>query len=170
MAKRSPFEQYRKRQQAANSKYLDIWVSQSHPCVCGHPQGFHWPDDEGECLGKCGDYDCDCTAFAEDAFAAAQLAAGVLPVTTARTDSHTEAGDDDALARAMRAKEQREVDDEEVWDRAVHAKRPNPIGKPQPDMLDNPAVLDALRNSAAARRISPAASAFRSRTRRIYSP
>ena len=63
MPKRSPLESYRKRQQAANSKYLDIWLSKSHPCVCGHVQGFHWPDDVGECVGKCGDADCGCTAF-----------------------------------------------------------------------------------------------------------
>jgi hypothetical protein len=144
MPKHSPFERYRKRQNAANSKYLDIWRSQSHPCVCGHPQGFHWPDDEGECAGKCGDADCDCTAFDEDVFAAAQLAAGVLPATTAATASRNEAGDD-ALARAMRAEEQRRVDDDEVWHRAVHAKRPNPIGKPRRDTLDNPVAMDALR-------------------------
>ncbi|MCG5431797.1 hypothetical protein LV457_05760 [Mycobacterium sp. MYCO198283] len=53
--------------------------------------------------------------------------------------------DDDALARAMRAEEQREVSADEAWDRALHAKRPNPIGKPRRETLDNPAAMDALR-------------------------
>lgn len=142
--KRSPWASYHKKQQAANSKYLDIWYSQRHPCVCGHPQGFHRDTDEGENTGKCEPADCDCTAFDEDLFAAAQIAAGVLPTTT--TDAtEPDHGEDDPLTRAMRDQEQREVSAEEAWNWAVQADRPRPTGKPRPGTLDDPAAIDALR-------------------------
>lgn len=107
-------------------------------------QGFHWNTDEGENTGECADAECPCEAFDEDTFAAAQLAAGVLPTTTAKAAERDD-GDDDALMRAMRDEQQREVSAEEAWERAVQAKRPNPIGKPRRETMDDPAALDALR-------------------------
>lgn len=145
MPKRSPFERYRKQQQAANYKYFALWLSKRHPCVCGHPQGFHRDTDEGKHTGRCEPADCSCAAFDEDVFAAAQIEAGVLP-TTADAAAHDDSGGEVPLARAMRAEEdRREVSAEEAWDRALHVKRPNPIGKPRPDTLRDPAAMDALR-------------------------
>lgn len=48
----------------------------------------------------------------------------------------------------MRAEEERDVDADEVWDRALHAKRPNPIGRPRPDKRHDPAALAATRQPA----------------------
>lgn len=134
---RSPWEREHKRQRAANAKMLDIWMSAKHICLCGHVQGFHWDDG----VGKCVDAECSCEAFDEDVLAAAQLAAGQLPGGTAERDGTG----DDALARAMRADEQREVSDGDAWDRALHSDRPRPIGRPAPSTSQNPAALDALR-------------------------
>jgi len=49
------------------------------------------------------------------------------------------------LTRAMRAEMQRDVTDDETWERALRADRPRPTGKPRPSSKQNPAVLDALR-------------------------
>lgn len=148
MSRRNPFGNYHKRQQAADSTYLDIWLSTHHPCACGHPQGFHWNTDQGENLGKCVDAECGCTEFDEDTFAAAQLAAGIVPAAAAEQD---EAAHDDGLARAMREHEQREIAAdqtwEQTWDHVVHTSRPNPIaGKPRRETLDNPDAMEALRH------------------------
>ena len=104
-------------------------------CLCTHVQGFHWDDG----VGRCGVADCACTAFDEDVFASVQP-----PATAGGPVGHDEGGGD-ALARAMRTEMQREVSDDEVWERALHADRPRPIGKPRPSTKENPAVLDALR-------------------------
>lgn len=45
----------------------------------------------------------------------------------------------------MRTEEEREVSAEEAWDRALHADRSHPTGKPGRSTLQNPAALDALR-------------------------
>jgi len=142
MPKRSPWERHHKRERAANAKILDIMLSTKHMCLCGHPQGFHWANDDGENVGECAPADCACKAFDEDVLAEARLRA---KLATGGTAKRNEAGYDDALARAMRAQEDREVSAEEAWDRALHAKRPNPTGKPRTDMLHNPAAMDALR-------------------------
>lgn len=143
MAKRSPWASYHKRQRQIDSKVFDIVLSASHPCVCGHVQGFHWDTDEGRHLGKCVDAECPCEEFDEDTFAAAQLAAGVLPTTTAAPVEDDDG--DDALRRAMRAEEQREVSAEEAWDRALYAERPRPTGARPRSAKPDPAMLDALR-------------------------
>ena len=144
MPKRSPWASYHKRQRQIDSKVFDIVLSASHPCTCSHVQGFHWNTDDGENLGNCADAECPCEAFDEDTFAAAQLAAGVLP-TTAAAAVEQDDGEDDALRRAMRAEEQRKVSADEAWDRALHADRPRPTGKPRRSMLDDPEAVDALR-------------------------
>ena len=41
MPKRSPWASYHKRQRQIDSKVFDIVLSASHPCTCGHVQGFH---------------------------------------------------------------------------------------------------------------------------------
>ncbi|MGE2725166.1 hypothetical protein [Mycolicibacterium pulveris] len=144
--KRSPWASYHKQQRTIDATVFRIVLSSNHPCVCGHVQGFHWDTDDGKHTGKCVDAECPCEAFDEDTFAAAQLAAGVLPTVAAEQD---EAADDDALARAMREHEQREVRADQTWDdtwdHAVHAKRPNPIGKPRRETLDDPDAMEALR-------------------------
>lgn len=145
MPKRSPWARYPKRQRQIDSKVFDIVLSASHPCTCGHVQGFHWNTDDGENLGKCADAECLCEAFDEDTFAAAQLAAGVLPTATSAAAAEQDDGEDDALRRAMCGEEQREVSAEEAWDRVVHADRPRPTGKPRRSTLDDPAAMDALR-------------------------
>ncbi|MEO3757310.1 hypothetical protein ABGB19_03335 [Mycobacterium sp. B14F4] len=144
MPKRSPWERYHKQQRAIDAKVFHIVLSSNHPCRCGHVQGFHWSTDDGENLGKCADAECPCEAFDEDTFTAAQLAAGVLPTTTAAAAEQDD-GKDDALRRAMRAEEQREVSAEEAWDRAMHTDRPRTTGKPRRSTLDDPAAMDALR-------------------------
>lgn len=45
----------------------------------------------------------------------------------------------------MRAEMQRDVTDDETWERALRADHPRPTGKPRPSSKQNPAVLDALR-------------------------
>lgn len=45
----------------------------------------------------------------------------------------------------MSAEEQRDVSDDETWDRAPHADRPRPTGKACPSTLQNEVALDALR-------------------------
>jgi hypothetical protein len=142
MPKRSPYESYHKRQRQISVKVFDLMQSTAHMCLCTHVQGFHWNTDDGKNLGKCADADCPCEAFDEDVLYHARLRAELAAGTNARRDA---AGDDDALGRAMRAQEEREVSAEETWDHALHAKRPNPIGKPPPDMLHNSAAMDALR-------------------------
>ena len=142
MPKRSPWERHHKRERAANAKILDIMLSTKHMCLCGHPQGFHWANNDGENIGECAPADCSCKAFDEDVLAEARLRAELAKGGTAKRN---EAGDDDALARAMRAEEDCAVSAEEAWDRALHAKRPNPAGKPRTDMLHNSAAMDALR-------------------------
>jgi hypothetical protein len=139
---RSPWERHYKRERAANAKIFDIMLSAKHMCLCGHPQGFHWANEDGECVGECVPADCACIAFDEDVLAGARLRAGLAWGGEANRD---EASDDDALARGMRAEEQRDVSAEETWDRALHAGRPRPSGKPRPSTLQNPAALDALR-------------------------
>lgn len=142
MPKRSPWERYHQQRRAADAKILDIMLSTKHMCLCGHPQGFHWADDSGENVGECAPADCACKAFDEDVLAEARLHAELATGGAAKPD---EAGADDALARAMRAKEQREISAEEAWDRALHADRLRPTGEPRPSTLQNPAALDALR-------------------------
>ncbi|MDP7735131.1 hypothetical protein [Mycobacterium paragordonae] len=139
--KRSPFESYHKRQRQINAKVFDLIQSTAHMCLCDHPQGFHWTTDDGENVGKCVDADCPCEAFDEDVLYEARLHAELAQGRSAKPDN---AGDD-AVARAMRAEEERDVDADEVWDWALHAKRPNPIGRPRPDTLRDPAAIDALR-------------------------
>lgn len=145
MPKRSPWERHYKREREINRKVLDLMLSASHPCLCGHVQGFHWANDNGENVGKCADAECGCTAFDEDLLAAGQLAAGVLPTTTRPTAEQDDDGGDDALARAMRAEQERRIDDGEVWDRVLHADRPRPNGKPRRTTKQDPVMLDALR-------------------------
>ena len=142
MPKHSPWESYHKQQGAINAKIFDLWRSAAHMCRCSHAQGFHWDTDEGKNVGKCVDADCPCEAFDEDVLYHARLRAELAAGVNAKRD---DAGDDDALARAMRTEEQREVSAEEAWDRALHADRPWPTGKPPPSTKQNPAVLDALR-------------------------
>jgi hypothetical protein len=142
MPRRSPWESHYKRERAANRKIFDIMRSTKHMCLCGHPQGFHWANDDGENVGECAPADCACKAFDEDVLAEARLRAELAAGGAAKRD---DAGDDDALARAMRAEEQHEVTDDEAWDRALHADRPRPTGKPRPSTKQNPTVLDALR-------------------------
>jgi len=141
MAKRSPYEGYYKRQRQIDSKVFDIMLSTKHMCLCDHPQGFHWDTGDGENVGNCVDADCPCEAFEEDVLYEARRRAELTQSRSAKPD---DAGDD-ALARVMRAEEERDVDADEVWDRALHAKRPNPIGRPRPDTRHNPAAMDALR-------------------------
>ncbi|PJE01900.1 hypothetical protein [Mycobacterium sp.] len=141
MAKRSPYEGYYKRQRQIDSKVFDIMLSNKRMCLCDHPQGLHWDTDDGENVGKCVDADCECEAFDEDVLYEALLRAELTQGRSAKPD---DAGDD-ALARVMRAEEERDVDADEVWDRALHAKRPNPIGRPRPDTRYDPAAMDALR-------------------------
>jgi hypothetical protein len=143
MPKRSPWESYHKRQRAINAKVFDLMQSTAHMCLCSHAQGFHWDTDEGKNVGKCADADCPCEAFDEDVLYHARLRAELAAGGTAKRD---DAGDDDdALAGAMRAEDQREVTDDEAWDWALHADRPRPTGTPRPSAKQNPAVLDALR-------------------------
>jgi hypothetical protein len=142
MPKRSPWERYYNRQREINRKVYDLMRSSKHTCMCGHAQGFHWNTDVGENLGKCVDADCPCEAFDEDVLYHARLNARLA---RGRNVEHDDTSDDDALSRAMRADEDREVDAEEAWDRALHADRPRPTGKPRPSTLDSPAALDALR-------------------------
>lgn len=142
MPKRSPFESYHKRQREINSKVYDIVLSANHTCLCGHVQGFHWNTDDGENLGKCVDADCPCEAFDEDVLYEARLRAE-LAGTSARREGP---GDDDALTRAMRAEEQRDVSTDEAWDRAIHADRPRPNGSPRRSTKrDDAAMRKALR-------------------------
>ncbi|MCA2245875.1 MULTISPECIES: hypothetical protein [Mycobacterium] len=143
MPKRSPWERYRQQQRAADAKILDIMLSSKHMCLCGHPQGFHWADDSGENVGECAPADCACKGFDEDVFAEARRRAELA--TGIGADTRDEAGVDDALARAMRAEEQRQVSAEELWGRVLHADRSRPTSKPRPSTLQNPAALDALR-------------------------
>jgi len=110
-------------------------------CLCGHPQGFHWANEDGESVGECAPSDCACEAFDEDVLAEARRCAELARGGTARSDE----ADDDALARAMRAEEGREVSAEEAWDRVLHARRPNRAGKARTDVLRDPAAMDALR-------------------------
>jgi hypothetical protein len=98
-------------------------MSAKHICLCTHVQGFHWDDG----VGKCADAECSCEAFDEDVFTSA------LPPPTANAAKHDVGGD--ALARAMRLEEEREVSDDEAWDRGLHADRPRPTGKPRPSTL-----------------------------------
>jgi hypothetical protein len=142
MPKRSPWESYHKRQREIDRKVFDLIQSTKHMCLCSHAQGFHWDTDDGKNVGECADADCPCKAFDEDVLFEARLRAELAAGGTAMCD---EAGDDDPLARAVRAEEEREVSAEEAWDRALHADRPRPTGKPPPSMLQNPAALDALR-------------------------
>jgi hypothetical protein len=132
---RSRWERERQREARANARMLDIWMSAKHVCLCTHVQGFHWDDG----VGRCGDADCACTAFDEDPFGS------VLPPAKAGTPPGHDEGGEDALARAMRAEGQREVSDDEAWDRALYADRPRPTGRPRPSTKQDPAVLDALR-------------------------
>jgi hypothetical protein len=89
-------------------------LSSAHTCLCGHVQGFHWDTDEGDNLGKCVDAECPCEAFDEDVLYGARLRA---ETAAGGTLERNEAGDDDALARAMRAEEEnRDVSAEETWD------------------------------------------------------
>lgn len=142
MPKRSPWERYHRQQRAADAKILDIMLSTKHMCLCGHPQGFHWADDSGENVGECAPSDCACMEFDEDVLAEARTRAELATGSAAERD---EADPDDALARAMRAEEQREVSYEEAWDRALHADRPRPTGRPRRSTLQSQAALDALR-------------------------
>lgn len=141
MPKRSPYESYHKRQRAINAKVFDLMQSTAHMCLCTHALGFHWNTDEGANVGKCVDADCPCEAFEEDVLFHARLRAELATGSTAKRDE----ADDDALARAMRAEDQREVTDDETWDRALHADRPRPTGTPRPTTKQNSGVLDALR-------------------------
>lgn len=144
MPKRSPWERHHKREGAANAKMFQIWLSANHPCHCGHPQGFHRDTGDGKNIGRCEPADCNCTAFEENVLAGAQLGVGVLP-TTGGAAGRKEAADNDALTRAMRAEEQRDVSADEVWDWALHADRSRPNGKPRRSTKPDEAVLDALR-------------------------
>lgn len=144
MSRRSPWAHHYEQERAANARVLDIALSASHPCGCGHVQGFHYDTDDGKSLGKCVDADCPCTEFDEDIFLAAQLEAGLLPTTTVAAEK--DSAEDDPLVRAMQAEEQREVDAEEAWDWAVYADRPRPTGAPRPSTRRDPAALDALRD------------------------
>src|SRR5437588_1577791 len=122
MPRRSPWESYHRRQREIDRKVFDLMQSSKHMCVCSHARGFHWDTNEGKNVGKCVDADCPCEAFDEDVLYHARLRADLAAGTSAK---RKEAGDD-ALARAMRAEEQREVSAEEAWDRALHADRPRP--------------------------------------------
>ena len=106
MPKRSPWERRHKRERAANAKILDIMLSTKHMCLCGHPQGFHWANDDGENVSECAPADCACKAFDEDVLAEARLRA---KLATAGTAKRNEARDDDALARAM-CRDARKID------------------------------------------------------------
>lgn len=115
-------------------------LSTKHMCLCDHPQGFHWDTDDGENIGRCVDADYQCEAFDEDVLYEARLRAELTQARIAKPD---DAGDD-ALARVMRIEEERDIEADEVWDRALHLKRPNTIGRPRPDTLRDPAAMDAL--------------------------
>lgn len=144
MGKRSPYESYHRRQRQIDSAVLKIMLSAI--CLCEHPQGFHHNTDDGANLGKCVDADCPCEAFDEDVLYEARLRAELAQGTSAKRD---EAADDDALARAMREHERREIAAdrtwEQSWDHALEARRPNHTGKPRRETLDDPAAMEALR-------------------------
>jgi hypothetical protein len=143
--KRSPWQRHHERERAADAKMLGIILSMKHMCLCGHPSGFHWANEDGKPVGECAPADCDCKAFDEDVLAEARRQAEMrMPAAAVRVEAD-EDEEDDALLRAMRTHENREVSSDEAWDRALHAKRPNPIGKPRPDVLRDPAAMEALR-------------------------
>jgi len=64
----------------------------------------------------------------------------------------------------MRAEMQRDVTDDETWERALRADRPRPTGKPRPSSKQNPAVLDALRELGGSPETSRAESVARPAT------
>lgn len=141
MPKRSPWESYHRRQQQIDRKVFDLMQSTAHMCLCGHAQGFHWDTDDGDNVGRCVDADCLCGTFDEDVLFHARLRAELSQGGTAK---RSEPGDD-ALARAMRDEEGRDVSDDETWDRVLHADRSRPTGKPRSSALQSPAILRALR-------------------------
>jgi hypothetical protein len=136
MGKRKERE-LRELEAARNAKMLELHLSEveGRVCLCEHPQAFHWDNDQGDCVGHCGVADCDCNAYDENVFA------GIEP----RHKKQSAPADDDILARAMRAEEQRASSDEVNWDWALRAaEKPRPTTKRLSARRDR-ATLDALR-------------------------
>jgi hypothetical protein len=131
-------QELRELEAARNAKILELHLSEveGRICLCEHPQAFHWDNDKGDCLGRCGVAGCDCAAYDENVFA------GIEP----RHKKQSAPDDDDALARAMRAEEQRASSDEGDWKWAVRAtEKPRKERQRRRPPKRDRATLDALR-------------------------
>jgi hypothetical protein len=131
-------QELRELEAARNAKILELHLSEveGRVCLCEHPQAFHWDNDKGDCLGHCGVDGCDCSAYDENVFA------GIKP----RPEKQTAPDGEDALARAMRAEEQRASSEVGDWEWAVRAtEMREPRTKRRLSPRRDRATLDALR-------------------------